>query len=740
MAGIGSNQFTTGFGPSGGVCENPPRFTWPMREEVSPYALEVSADRDFSDVAMKIEGIPYNFFTPDSPLKPGGYFWRVNSDAAAREFAVGSGLPETPLPDRRDRFGNAKDARPRLWLDPEKIRAYREDLAKAKNEAFEAFFANSVLPRIKEGFPKEPERYPNDVRVIDLWRKNYMTCQQALCYIRSLSVAGVIKQDAELVGLAKTALMELAGWDYSLETSSSTRLYNDECAYRVGYALAYGFDWLHGHMDEGERAKVRASLYERTKEIAEYAIIEKKIHNMPYDSHAIRSLSMLMIPCCISLLDFAAGDAKHEDALEWLNYSLEYISALYTPWGGLDGGWAEGPMYWTTGQAFMTEALGLVKNYLGYDFFRRPFFRATGDYPLHCYPPGTYRASFGDQSNLGLRPGPKTAFNMRVFAGNTGNGLYQWYFNKLMGSSEMAPEHFSDKGWWDLYYDDLVYRHDYAPVDEVPPKPGTTVKHFRDIGWVAINKDMADSEKHVFFLIKSSPYGSLSHSQADQNSFCLFAYNQPLIIVSGYYGGYASPLHLNWRKQTRSANSILIDGLGQYAGLDFEAAKKARAEAQDITAGEEKFHQFAAKGKIVGVEETDGQVLIVADATEAYKKNVPYLDSYVRRVCWRDGDRGILIKIVDSVALSQKGRVSVLYHALKPFDIDGRKGFGLKVGDVSLTGAVASSSGIENIAQSDKFDGVPEEDYKDLERNYRISIETSENGSHEIVTELSFGK
>ena len=736
MASLGSNQFTTGLSPSvGGIYENPPRFTWPMKEDFSLYVLEIANDKDFSNIITKINDIPYNFYTPDAPLEPGNYFWRTNSETSPKGFVIEEGLAKTPLPNRQDRFKNAKNTRPRLWLDSAKIEAYRKDIE--KNEAFGAFYTNSVLPRIKDGFPKEPERYPNDIRVTSLWRKNYMACQQVLCYIRSLSVAGVVKQDNDIIDMAKKALLELAAWDYNLETSSNTRLYNDECAYRVGYALAYGFDWLYSYLSEDERKNVRTSLFERTREVAEYAIIDKKIHNMPYDSHAIRSLSMLMIPCCISLLDFEVDDAKHKDAQRWLNYSLEYISALYTPWGGIDGGWAEGPLYWTTGQAFMTEALGFVKNYLGYDFFLRPFFKATGDYPLYCNPPNTYRASFGDQSNLGQKPSPKTAFNMRIFAGNTNNGNYQWYFNKVMEYSEMAPEHFTDKGWWDLYYDDLVYKHDYPPVQEVLPKAGTIVKHFRDIGWVSINKNMADFDNHVFFLMKSSPYGSLSHSQADQNTFCLFAYNQPLVIVSGYYGGYASQLHLNWRKQTKSSNAILIDGLGQYAGLDYEAAKKARAEAQDITAGEEKLHQFAAKGKIVSVEETSEHVLIVADATDAYKKNVPYLNSYVRKVCWYEHEK---IKIVDYVALSQKGQVTVLFHGLKPFEISGSEGFSLKIEDVLLEGVVASSSGIKTITQSDKFDGVPEEDYKDLERSYHISIETSECSDHEIVTELRFKK
>jgi len=707
-----------------------------MEESMAPYTLEIGRDAAFSEIACRAEGVPFNFYTHDTPLEPGEYYWRVNSDIAPKVFTVEGGVPVTPIPSRDCRYKNALNTHPRIWMNPAKIEAYRAKV-KAGDANFDAFYKNSVLPRIEEGFPKEPPRYPNDIRVVKLWRKNYMDCQVALCYVRSLSVAGVILEDNGIIEKAKSALLELAGWDYSLETGSTTRLYNDECAYRVGYGLAYGYDWLYNHMDASQRETVLNSLYQRTKEVAEYAIIEKKIHNFPYDSHAIRSLSMMMIPCCIALLDFESNDPRHKDAQNWLDYAIEYISALYTPWGGADGGWAEGPLYWTTGMAFVTEALGLVRNYMDINLFERPFFRATGDYILHCNPSDTYRASFGDQSNIGQKPGPKTAFNMRIFAGNTGNGHYQWFFNRVMERAEMAPEHFSDKGWWDLYYDDIVYSTNYAPVTEIAPPSGTQVKHFRDIGWVAINKNMADFDNHIFLLMKSSPFGSLSHSHADQNTFVLYAFNQPLIFISGYYEGYSTKMHLNWRKQTKSANTILIDGIGQYSGLDYDGAYKARAENQDITAGEEKINQLAAKGKIVEVTTTPEHTLIVADATQAYALTVPYLKKYIREIYWRE-DNTIVIK--DYVDLAQKGRVTSLLHTIAPFEIADNGNFALKVGSVALTGTVTSTSGVESITQTDKFIGVPEEEYEGLDCHHHLSVNTGLAESHEITTYLRISK
>ena len=45
--------------------------------------------------------------------------------------------------------------------------------------------------------------------------------------------------------------------------------------------------------------------------------------------------------------------------------------------------------------AYLLEAAGLLRNSLGVDLLKRPFFRRTADFPLYTKPPGSRR--------LGLR-------------------------------------------------------------------------------------------------------------------------------------------------------------------------------------------------------------------------------------------------------------------------------------------------------------------------------------------------
>ena len=94
-------------------------------------------------------------------------------------------------------------------------------------------------------------------------------------------------------------LLHVARFDVRGTTS---RAYNDEAAFRIAGALAWGYDWLHDELTEAERAEVRDALGARLEEVATHVIDHARIHVFPYDSHAVRSVASVMVPACIALL------------------------------------------------------------------------------------------------------------------------------------------------------------------------------------------------------------------------------------------------------------------------------------------------------------------------------------------------------------------------------------------------------------------------------------------------------
>jgi hypothetical protein len=692
------------------LIENPPRFTWmPARLDDECYRLQVASSPDFSD-AQTYEPIRLNVFTPPQAFPVGRHYWRYalcdapDQWSIVRTFTVPPDLSQTPLPPADQRYTHAEMAHPRLWLNPARLADFRAKLAQDPDWCgWSAFYQQSVLPWVDRPLIAEPAPYPNNQRTAALWRAMYIACQECFYAIRHLSVAARILQDDALLDKARMWLLHVAAWNTEGATS---RDYNDEAAFRITGALAWGYDWLYDLLSDDQRAAVRRSLVRRTEQVAQHVIERSKIHHVPYDSHAVRSLSSVLAPCCIALLD------DLPQARQWLDYTLEYYAGLYTPWGGVDGGWAEGGMYWTTGMAFLIDALNLLRNFSGLDFYQRPFFQKTGDFPLYVFSPDTRRASFGDQSNLGEPPILKTAYNMRQFAAVTGNGLYQWYYEQVHEPD--ADSKFYNYGWWDFRFDDLMYRCDYPAVIAVAPPAAPLVKHFRDVGWVAFHNRMDDPAEHVMLLFKSSRYGSISHSHGDQNAFVLHAYGEPLAITSGYYVAFGSTMHRQWRRQTRSTNGLLIDGEGQYAGQD-------------------KLLCIEAQGQIESVENRDGIQYARAAATAAYHHTVPALKQYTREVYFMDGAYFV---IVDQVVLHEAKTVQWLLHALHPFTLHDQR-FSVAGERASLEGRfVYCSSGALMLTQDDRFTEVDASEIEGLPAQYHLTATTPPALQHRIVTLL----
>ncbi|MBY6047879.1 DUF4962 domain-containing protein [Vannielia litorea] len=701
------------------IVENPPRFTWlPVIEDEATYVLRVSRDPKFSaEATLTFAKVPLNFFTPNAVLEPGTWHWcyavcdpvtgePTTSWSTVRSFNVGQGLPESPLPSRGDRLKGATTAHPRLWLTPDRLKDFRKAVqADPDHCTWATFYEKSVLPWMDREVMTEPAGYPGHQRTAPVWRQTYIDLQELLYAVRHLAIGGQVTGDAAMLERAKAWLLEAASWDPMGVTS---RAYTDEWAYRVTNALAWGYDWLHDQMTEEERAKVRAALLERTRDIAEHAIINAKIHLFPYDSHAVRSVSLTLIPACIALL----GDDDADDAREWLHYCIEFLAGVYSPWGDADGGWAEGTNYWMMGMAYLIEAANRLKSFAGIDLYQRPFFRNTGDFPLFCKAPNTRRATFGDDSTQGDLPCIKTGINLRQYAGITGNGAYQWYHEELARLNPGTEGAFYNWGWWDTNFDELTYLTDYPQIEATAPESG--FRHFRGIGWVGIQHAMADPDEHIQFVFKSSRFGSISHSHGDQNAFCMAAYGEDLAIQSGYYVAFGSTMHREWRRQTRSKNAILVNGKGQYAEKD-----KAKA--------------MAATGRIIAAEQREDHIYIKGDATAAYQSLSPEVTLAEREVYFV---RNSYFVIVDKVDASEPVTVDFLLHANGEYEL-GKTSFRYTGARAGFYGQVVwSEAGKPQLTQETGFPGVDPADYEGLPVSTCLHAEYPAATRHRIATLL----
>jgi hypothetical protein len=706
--------------PDAAPTENPPRFAWiPDIDTGARYALRLRPLDGAGDAEILATGLQLNFHTPDRCMPAGRYawsyaLWSVATEELASlwsdeiEFTLAEGLTESPGLKRINRYAACDMQRPRLWLKPQEVRVLGERVqADPAYLGWAGFFDTAVRPWTERPPLAEPSPYPGGKKTPALWRQMYIDCQEILYAVRHLAIAGKVLGDAALLEQGRMWLLHVARFDVNGTTSRS---YNDEAAFRITGALAWGYDWLYDTLSADERAEVRAALAERTEEIAAHVIEHARIHLFPYDSHAVRSVASVLVPACIALL------GEHPRAQEWLDFAIDYYDTLYSPWGGADGGWAEGPHYWTTAMAYMIEAGNLLRKFTGHDVYRRVFFQHTGDFPLYTKAPDTTRCGFGDDSTLGDLPSLKVGYNIRHFAAVSGDGHLQWFFERMREQSKGTENAFYNYGWWSFAFDDLQYHHDWPAIKAVEPSDLPLMKHFKDVGWVAVQRQMHEPAEHLQFVTKCSRYGSISHSHGDQGAFLLFAHGEELAIQSGYYVGFGTSMHTRWRRLTKSKNAILIDGRGQYAGVD-------------------KSIQIQSTGKVLEArEDADGSIFISLDPTPAYRHEVPYLKSYRRDFHWI---RGRHLVVVDEVELEQEGEVQWLMQLLKSPSL-GKSSFRYEAQQGGITGEfVFCSSGAPTLSTVEGFDDVDLTEIAGQDLHHRVIATTPRARAHSIVTLLS---
>ncbi|WP_394153756.1 DUF4962 domain-containing protein [Vibrio maritimus] len=617
-------------------------------------------------------------------------------------------------------FMDLATSRPRLLLGKLSLAKFQSNLATDSGFCgFDDFYQESVERYLDVSPFEEPSPYPLETVTKPAlwrpyWRKAYVDCQMALNATRNLSIYGVVEQDAKIIELAKSWTLKLASYDTNGVTS---RAHNDEAAFRLILALAWGYDWLYDKFTDQERVLVKECLITRLDEIMFHVMEEIDLHTNPLDSHGVRCISSAVVPTCIALLH------DYSNAEKYLRYAFEFYSVHYPPWGGEDGGWAEGPDYWNTQMAFLGEAFDLLKAYIGIDMFDKSFYQNTGDFPLYCMPAHSLRASFGDISSLGDFPGLKLGYNIRHYAGLTKKPEYMWYYNQLKSRDHEAGSKFYNYGWWDFGYDSLRFNILWdCPVEKAPTND-PILKVFPETGWAAFHSNMANKDEHVHLIFKSSPFGSISHSHADQNAFTLHAFGDTLASITGYYVGYGVDMHAKWRRQTVSKNLPLFNGQGQYG----ESKSTGYKEHNDR-------YCLECAGRITHYD-SDAEVKFVeGDATDAYRYFTPEIESYLRKIWFVQGS---VFVVRDLATFSENVDMTWLMHTT--FDIQtGERSFTI-CGDNSCLKAEVISESRDRIVSIDKvlgFGNVDPSEYEGEELHSHVEVKFAPSQKHEVLTLL----
>ena len=552
---------------------------------------------------------------------------------------------------------------PRTWIlagQQEAFRAYSTTGEGAK--AFAKIRADLDREYLAAPFPAEPLTYgdPSPSKrtseKADAWRAQQDTTGRISGIAEAATLCWLVTGEPKYFAKARDILVAASAWhlgppgkpvDWKSGSvpGAADIYYNDEAHFRLWRKLPLVYDQLRTQLTPAERATILAHLRERGMRsaawIEQQGVISKIRRNSiesELSSHPVRFMPMTG----------HAGLALWDDLPEaraWWASAYTFYRDQFTPWGGDDGGWGEGSAYWrgTFEHAAFQDTLLALHDPIAY---ATPFWKNSPYFCLYNVQPYLHTI-FGDASNAGrFSLEPTTADYFEHMARVQQNGFFRSYA-ALCTDARPRP---IDKGLagLDRSYPtaaEFLVRNFIVADKPLPPaRPLAALppdRYFADVGWVSLHRALGRPDDDIQLTFRASPYGSFSHSHADQLGFILNAFGEGLAINSAYREFHNSPHHDRWTRQSISKNVPLIDGVGQLAKSKLATAKITR------------------------FQESARAVWTTGDATAAYQAAQQEPGRVVRVT--RDLvfiDRRYVV-LRDRVVLASPGKLSWLLHAEK---------------------------------------------------------------------------
>lgn len=454
---------------------------------------------------------------------------------------------QTGLPKTHPRLMLSKTELPQLRSFVAQLRADPEGAKLWKKLEIEP--AEAPLPPEPQALPEK--KGANNPDIARLWRLGYDTANDAGNTAWRFSLMYLVTGEEKYGREAARWLMHLASWRADRVALRN----NDEQFIQATRPMIFAYDWAYDALTPQERSTLEKTLIYRIGLLSED---QKRLFSLTKQTEPSSSLSHPMRFISTVGQGGLAMFFEHKDAPEYLAWVYEYYNRQFPVWGGADGGWAEGLDYWSSGLSQHLRFLDAMKQ-LGFDDpLKRGFFRNNPYFAMFNLMPYP-SSSFGDLTNI-VKPDSNRALLLEKYA------LINHDPYPLAFSRKLADRYPDEMPYYTFNAIDSMlhlWRKGQAALPEVDLADLPQSRYFADIGWVTMHSQLGDKNHDIMLLLKSSPYGSASHSHNDQNAFVINAFGEPLAIQSGYRDWYDSAHHKGWTRLTQSKNAILIDGEGQ---------------------------------------------------------------------------------------------------------------------------------------------------------------------------------
>jgi uncharacterized protein DUF4962/heparinase II/III-like protein len=538
---------------------NPPVFVWKPPEGAGPSRLRVARDPDLVDLVINAADLQDPLFLPETALEPGTYYWTWSADIGDGEifqFEITPDAVPLEVPTAAEWIEHFPAEHPRLFVRPEEMSALRESRhgERADRWATLSAAADTHLegPHTIDEPPFLPDWQADYEKTFTIWRDILWSSRQFVSEARTLALAYLASGDERYARPACERMASICEWD---PMGSSHIDHNDEAHMSVIWHGAVVCDWIWDEFTDEERERVIKQFRQRGQITFEHMHGRGCYGVSRFDSHAGREIVFLALIALVF----------HEhipEAARWLDWLRPVLCGVWPIWAGDDGAWAEGPSYGLAYVRIMTMFASALKVGTGVDLYRRPFWRGHAVWRMLCVPPYAEWIGFGDHSERWAGSWRGIAELVDLIARETGaDGDLLSYAAEMRREAESCAERHGKGGGRSVTSVDYLAGAPQSAGEGATARPILTV--FPAAGWATVRTDLTDADKDVALIFRSSPYGAVSHSHANNNDFVIHVGGKAMATPSGYYAGYGSDHHAHWNWHSKSHNCVTLSDASQ---------------------------------------------------------------------------------------------------------------------------------------------------------------------------------
>ncbi len=530
---------------------NSPSFQWPSTKH-GVYAIRISTSREFNENLIQIDDIPFALYNVHRALEEGKWFWqyKVNNGSwnELDSFLITESTPHFVTPSIQSLLAKIPTTHPRVLARKADINAFRERASQYKETKMIIDEADGYLGNLP---PKESSALPTYEGKNDFENKKIASLASKWAGWHINRVLDVLSQAYQLTGdrkyfeTAKDWMLEVAGWDP--KGPSHTNNFGDS---GIMTSLAIGADTFWELLTDHERKSIIKQAATRADQF--YQLWISQVESRSSSMHVWQHILHRMFSTSLAL----KGEVPEAEL--WLEFIYELWIAQSPKMAEGDGAWFNGTGYFRMNTLTMYEINTTLEELSGIDFMWSSWYRNNPRWMIYAFPPKSIADGFCNDGNKHPEPTINYAGYADAAARKFNDPYASWYASQVSAGLGLGIEEDDEFRWFRIQ---RAYQNSLPePIKEFNLPQAAS---FPDVGVAYMHTALQDPQNDLMFSIRSSPFASLAHTHADQNTFNIAYGGERLFYNTGYRPAMGDPHFMGWYKHTQGHNGVLIDGKGQ---------------------------------------------------------------------------------------------------------------------------------------------------------------------------------